>query len=70
MHLSQSEVAALRYLIGKGSVSTSELAKYLGLGVSRSRVLLKRLVENGFARSVGRGRATRYESTGAIGEKL
>lgn len=60
-HLSKSESEALQYLVSQGSISTSELAEHMELGVSRARALLKSLVEDGFAQSRGRGRATRYE---------
>lgn len=60
-HLSKSESEALQYLVSQGSISTSELAEHMELGVSRARVLLRSLVEDGFAQSRGRGRATRYE---------
>ena len=53
--------AVLQYLVSQGSISTSELAEHMELGVSRARALLKSLVEDGFAQSRGRGRATRYE---------
>lgn len=65
-HLSKSEVSALRYLTDQGTTTTAELADHMGLSTSRARSLLKGLVEDGFAKVIGKGRATRYEPVDAI----
>lgn len=65
-HLSQSEISALKYLTTHGTTTTSELSIHMNLSASRTRSLLKGLVDDGLAKVIGKGRATRYEPTDNI----
>jgi ATP-dependent DNA helicase RecG len=59
--LSRDEQAGWQLLASKGSAVSADLIQHLGFDERKAQRILKKLIDLGLIRRVGKGRATRYE---------
>jgi ATP-dependent DNA helicase RecG len=60
--MSEDEKQSWQFIVTKDSVTSFQLMEQLGYDERKSQRVLKRLIESGFIRRVGKGPATRYEA--------
>ena len=56
----EQEKVVLEYLLDNNSVKSNHVEKLLNIKDSRSRELLKQMVDKGFVERIGQGRSTYY----------